>query len=73
MARAMPMSSVPFDVRNVKPDENPKKQVMSEISLNLRCGVRAVDTSHGMSHRKQISLHALLIEITCREGMQLDV
>ena len=45
-----------FGVRNVKPDESPKKQELSETSLNLRCAVHVVDTSHGMSHRKQIFL-----------------
>ena len=55
-----------FGVRNAKPDENPKKQAESEISLNLNYAVRAAGTSHGMSRRKQTSLHVPPIAITCR-------
>ena len=58
----MPMNSAPFGVHNVKPDGNLKKRELSETSLNLRCDVHVADTSHGTSHRKQISLHDPLTE-----------
>ena len=55
------MNFVPFGVRNVKPAGNRKKQASLEISLNLNYGVHAVGISHGIFHRKRISLHVRLI------------
>ena len=52
-----------FDARSAKPDGSLKKQARSETSLNLRCGVRAADTSHGTFHRKQTSPHVRPIAI----------
>ena len=57
------MNSGLFGVRNVKPDGNPKKQELSEISLNLRCVARVADLSHGMCRRKRIYPHVRLIGI----------
>ena len=67
----MLMNSGLFGVRNVKPDANPKKQGLSETLLNSRCDVHVADTSHGTSHRKQISLHDPLIE-TIRHDVLLS-
>ena len=56
------MNSGLFGVRNAKPDGNPKKQVRSETSLNLRCAARVADSSHGIFHRKQTYPHVPLIQ-----------
>lgn len=60
------MSSGLFGVRSAKRDENPKKQVRSETSLNLRCAARAAGTSHGIYHQKRTYLHVPLIVIIYR-------
>ena len=61
------MNSGLFGVRNAKPDGNPKKQVPSETSLNLRCAARVADSSHGIFRRKQTYPHVPLIQIICRD------
>ena len=63
------MNSGLFGVRNVIPDGNPKKQVLSETSLNLRCAARVADSSHGISRRKQTYPHVPLIQTIRRNDM----
>ena len=64
MVKATLMNFAPSGVQSVKPDGNPKKQVMSETSSNLKCDARVAGTSRGISLRKQTSLHAPTIETT---------
>ena len=59
------MNSERFGVRNARRDGSLKKRVRSETSLNLRCAVRAVGTSHGIFHRRRTSPHVPLIAIIC--------
>ena len=67
------MNSELFGVRNVKPDENPKKQGRSETSLSLRCAVRVADSSLMIFRRKRISLHVRLIaRISRKNGFESD-
>ena len=62
------MNSGLFGVRNAKPDGNPKKQVRSETSLNLRYAAHAADASHGIFRRKQTYPHVPLIQIICHNN-----
>ena len=57
------MNSGLFGVRNVKPDENPKKLAKSETLLNLNYAVHVAGISHGISPRKQTSPHVRLTAI----------
>lgn len=59
------MNFVQFGVHNVKLDANRKRQELLETSLNLRCDVHGVGTSHGTSHQKQTSLHVPPTQIIC--------